>query len=193
MPQRPQSIEELEQWLELHRDDGKINGEPIIKTGTIEIRSGFVPGDLYDEALLVGAAFSFTKSSIGTHALLKFLASPVTELMQSKLIELASYEAKTEFRAYIPTSLYNLAIAARDGFGWNNSQLMTLALSLFVSDLGIKEVYQRFLDQISDQSGLATAEIEQRIFDCRRYEAREKRLELSRQQGQFIGDRKIAT
>jgi hypothetical protein len=193
MANKPGTIEELEQWLEAHEDDGKINGERVIKTGTIEIRSGFVPGDLYDEALLVGAAFSFNKSDIGTHALLKFLSSPVTELIKSQLLQLCQYEAKTEFRAYIPTSLHSLSMAARDKFGWNNSQLMTLALSLFVNDLGVKEVYEQFLDQIAEQSGLTTAEIQQKIFDCRRYEARVKRLELSRQRGEFVSDRKIAT
>jgi hypothetical protein len=192
MPRNPQTLEELEQWVLNRQDHGKINGEPVIKTGTIEIRSGFVPGDLYDEALLIGAAFSFNKSDIGTHALLKFLASPVTEMMRTKLIELNHYESKTEFRAYIPTSLHNLAMAAKERLGWNNSQMMTLALTLFVTDLGIKEVYQQFLDQISDQSGLATAEIEQKIFDCRRYEARVKRLELSRQRGEFVSDRKLS-
>lgn len=192
MAQRPQTIEELEQWVESRQDYGKINGEPAIQTGTIEIRSGFVPGDLYDEALLVGAAFSFNKSDIGTHSLLKFLSSPVTEMMENKLIELGQYEAKTEFRAYIPTSLHNLAMAAKDKLGWNNSQLMTLALSLFVSDLGIKEVYRQFLNQISEQSGLTAAEIEQKIFDCRRYEARVKRLELSKQRGEFVSDRKLS-
>lgn len=192
MAQKPQTIEELEQWLDTHQDYGKINGQAIIQTGTIEVRSGFVPGDLYDEALLVGAAFSFNKSDIGTHALFKFLSSPATELVKSKLIDLNQYDAKTEFRAYVPTSLHNLAMAVKDRLGWNNSQLMTLALSLFVSDLGIKEVYRQFLDQISEQSGLSRAEIEQKIFDCRRYEARVKRLELSKQRGEFVSDRKLS-
>ena len=192
MPQKPQTLEELEQWVASHEDHGKINGEPIIQTGSVEVRSGLVPGDLYDEALLVGAAFSFNKSDIGTHALLKLLSSPMTELMQNKLIELGQYEAKTEFRAYIPTSLYNLAMATKDRLSWNNSQLMTLALSLFVSDLGVKEVYQKFLNQITEASGLSAAEIEQKIFDCRRYEARVKRLELSRQKGEFVDDRKLS-
>lgn len=192
MPRKPQTIEELEQWVTEHADHGKIDGKPIIQTGTIEIRSGFVPGNLYDEALLIGAAFSFNKSDIGTHALLKFLASPITEMMLYKLVELGQYEGKTEFRAYIPTSLHNLAMGIKDRLGWNNSQLMTIALSLFVADLGIKEVYQQFLDQISEQAGLTTAQIEQKIFDCRRYEARVKRLELSRQKSEFVSDLKLS-
>ncbi len=191
MAQSPQTLEELEQWVASRQDHGKINGEPVIATGTIELRSGFVPGDLYNEALLIGATFSFNKSDIGTHALLKLLASPVTQMMQDKYLELGEYEAKTEFRAYIPTSLYNLTMGVKDRLGWNNSQLITLALSLFVNDLGIKEVYQQFLKQIADKSGLSTAEVEQKIFDCRRYEARIKRLELSRAKGEFISDRKL--
>jgi hypothetical protein len=189
---KPKTIQELEQWIESHQDHGKINGEPIIKTGSVEMRSGFVPGDLYDKALLVGAAFSFSKTDIGTHAMLKFLSSPVKGLMKEKLIELGNYEAKTEFRAYIPTSLYELVMHKRNELEWNNSQLMTLALSLFVNDLGIKEVYQQFLDQISAQSDLSSNQIEQKIFDCRRYEARVKRLELSRQKGEFVSDRKLS-
>lgn len=193
MAERPQNIEELEQWIDAHQDDGKIDGQPVIQAGTIEFRSGFVPGNLYDEALLVGAAFSFSKSNIGTHSLLKFLASPLTEMLQSQLLELGQYEPKTEFRAYIPTSLYNLAIATRDKLGWNNSHLMTVSLCLFVSDPGVKQAYQGFLTQVSEQSGLSATEVEQKIFDRRRYEARVKRLELSRQRGEFVGDRKIAT
>ncbi|NEP01246.1 MAG: hypothetical protein F6K58_21825 [Symploca sp. SIO2E9] len=188
---KPETIEELEAWLENRKDHGKINGEPIIQTGTTEIRSGFVPGNLYDEVLLIGAAIGFNKSQIGTHALLKFLASPTKEMLQDKLLELGSYEAHSEFRAYIPTSLYELAVAVREQLSWNNSQLMTVSLSLFVNDLGIKEVYRQFLDKKSEETGLTTQEIEQKIFDCWRYQAREKRLELSRQRGEFVSDRKL--
>lgn len=192
MPKKPETLQELEEWLESHQDHGKINGEPIIKTGSIEIRSGLVPENLYNEALLIGAAFSFSKSNIGTHALLKLLSSSVTEMMKDKMLELGSYGADREFRCYVPTSLHNLAMVAKEKLGFNNSQLMTLALSLFVNDLGIKEVYKQYLDQIATDAGLSTTEIEQKIFDCRRYEARVKRLELSRAKGEFMSDRKLS-
>ena len=192
MAQKPQTLEELEAWVASHDDHGKINGQPVIKPGTVELRSAMIPGNLYDEALLIGAAFSFTKSDLGTHALFQLLASPITELMKDGLIELATQESKTEFRAYIPSRLYDLAMATKEELSLNNSQLMTLALSLFVSDLGVRRVYSRFLVQVSESSGLSPSEIEQKIFDCRRYEARVKRLELSRQRGEFVTDRKLS-
>ncbi|HEY9610631.1 hypothetical protein [Allocoleopsis sp.] len=193
MSDKPNSIEELEQWLINHADDGKIEGQPVIETGTIEIRSGFVPGDLYDEALLRGAALSFNKSEIGINALIRFLSVNITNMIEAGVLKMGEYEARTEFRAYIPTGLHNLVMRRKDQLGLSNSQIMTISLSLFVNDLAINELYQQYLDALSEKYGLSTNQIEQKIFDFRRYQARVKRLELSKAKGEFVSDRKIAT
>lgn len=193
MSEKPNSIEELEQWLVNHADDGKIDGQPVIETGTIEIRSGFVPGDLYDEALLRGAALSFNKSEIGINALIRFLSVNVTKMLETGVLKIGEYEARTEFRCYIPTGLHNLVMRRKEQLGLSNSQIMAISLSLFVNDLAINELYEQYLDSLSDKYGVTTSQIEQKIFDYRRYQARVKRLELSRAKGAFVSDRKIAT
>lgn len=193
MSEKPNSIEELEQWLVNHADDGKIEGQPVIETGTVEIRSGFVPGDLYDEALLRGAALSFNKSEIGINALIRFLSVNVTKMLEAGVLKMGEYDARTEFRCYIPTGLHNLVMRRKEQLSLSNSQIMTIAISLFVNDLVINELYQQYLDALSEKHGLTTAQIEQKIFDFRRYQARAKRLELSKAKGEFISDRKIAT
>lgn len=193
MSEKPKTIEELEKWVAEHSDDGHIGNIPVIETGTVEIRSGFVPGNLYDEALLKGAPLSFNKSEIGTHALIKFLSVNISNMLESGIVQMGDYEAKTEFRAYIPTGLHSLVMNRKEELGLSNSQLMTVALSLFVNDLAIKELYEQYLDMLSDKYELTTAQIEQKIFDYRRLQARIKRLELSKAKGELITDRKIAT
>lgn len=193
MSEKPTSIEELEQWITEHSSDGHIDGTPVIETGTVEIRSGFVPGDLYDEALLKGAPLSFNKSEIGTHALMKFLSVNISKMLESGIVQMGDYEARTEFRAYIPTGLHSLVMNRKEELRLSNSQLITIALSLFVNDLAIKELYEQYLHLLSEKSGLTPSQIEQKIFDYRRLQARIKRLELSKTKGEFITDRKIAT
>jgi hypothetical protein len=193
MGDKPNSIEELEIWISEHADDGHIEGSPVIETGTVEIRSGLVPGNLYDEALLRGAALSFNKSEIGIHSLMKFLSVNVSKMLGSGIIRMGDYEAKTEFRAYIPTGLYNLVMKRKEQLGLSNSQLMTISLSLFVNDLAVQELYEQYLAMLSEKHGLTTNQIEQKIFDYRRLQARIKRLELSKAKGEFISDRKIAS
>jgi hypothetical protein len=191
MSEKPTTIEQLEQWLIDHADDGKIDGQPVIETGSFEIRSGFVPGDLYDDALLKGAALSFNKSEIGINALIRFLSISVTTMIETGLLVMGEYEAKTEFRVYVPVGLHGLVMKRKEELKLTNSQLMSLALTLFVTDPAINQLYQQYLKNLSSRSGLSVAEIEQKIFDYRRYQARVKRLELSRQRGEFVSDRKL--
>jgi hypothetical protein len=193
MAQKPQTIEELEAWVTTHGDDGTINGEPIFKTGTTEFRSGMVPGDIYDLALLKGAPLSFTKSDIGTYAFTRLVSSPLMKIAEEyKLLVPGDFEGTTEFRAYIPTGLYDLVQQTKERLGYSKSQLMTTALALFIYDPGITGLYGEFLEQLAQKHGISVEEVEQKIFDRRRYQSRVKRLELSRQRGEFVSDRKLS-
>lgn len=193
MPQTPQTLEELEQWVANRQDHGRINGEDAFKTGTTEFRYGMVPGEIYNLALLRGAPLSFTKSDIGTYAFTQFASSPLVQIAeQYKLLVPGEFEAKTEFRAYIPTGLYDLVQQKKEKLGYSNSQLMTVALALFIYDPGITALYEDFVKGLSERHSISIEEVQQKIFDFRRYQARVKRLELSRQQGEFVSDRKLS-
>lgn len=193
MPQKPQTLEELEQWVATHQDHGKINGEDVFKTGTTEFRYGMVPGDIYDLALLRGAPLSFSKSDIGTYAFTRFASSPLIKIAEEySLLVPGEFNAKTEFRAYIPTGLYDLVQQKKEKLGYSNSQLMTIALALFIYDPGITALYDDFIEGLAQKHSISVEDVQQKIFDFRRYQARVKRLELSRQRGEFVSDRKLS-
>ena len=188
---KPESLEELELWVQNHQEHGKINGEPLARVGKIEIRGGLVSGGLYNKALLLGAALSLNKSEIGTLAFTLFLSGILPKLFQKGFLDLGYLEATTEFRAYIPINIYNLALEKKEEMGWNNSQLVSVGLLCFVNNEGILALYQQFIQKISLESGLSHEEIQQKIFDSWRYNSRVKRLNLSKEKGEFISDRKL--
>lgn len=190
---KPTTLQELKTWVESHSEDGKINGQCVVVEGTTEFRTGIVPGWLYDEVLLKGAALSFTKSQIGTCAFVKFLENPIDDFLEKKILQIAEYEATTEFRCYIPNALYNLAIAVKERLQINNSQLMTLALGIWANDLTIVKLFELYIDDLAQSHQKSRDEIYQAIFDYRRLEARKQRLKMSEKLGYFVTDRKIAT
>ncbi|NEP55979.1 MAG: hypothetical protein F6K31_03005 [Symploca sp. SIO2G7] len=193
VPRKPETLEKLEQWVSSRQDHGKINGEPAFKSGTTEFRYGMVPGDIYDLALLKGAPLSFSKSDIGTYALTRFASSPLIQIAEEyKLLVPGEFEGKTEFRASIPNGLYELVQQKKELLGYSNSQVMTIALALFIYDPGITALYDEYVKGLAEKHSISVEEVQQKIFDLRRYQARVKRLELSRKKGEFVSDRKLS-
>lgn len=70
---------------------------------------------------------------------------------------------------------------------------MALALTYFAYNPGIEKLYQKWVRGFSAKHGLTVEEIEDLIYDRRKLQSRKQRLKLSKQQGRFIDDRKVAT
>lgn len=190
---KPTTIEELKQWIDEHKDDGVINGESVIADGRKEFRHGTVPGNLYDRALLMSAPLGYTKSEIAIIGATQLLSNAVLDGASAGVIAPADFTEGTEFRAYLPQGLYTLVQRRKTELGWSNSQLMVMILTYFSHDPGIEKIYRQWAKELSESSGLSEAEIEQAVYDRRRYQARVKRYELSLQRGELVSDRKIAT
>lgn len=190
---KPTSIKELQEWVETHKEDGVINGVSVIPGGRAEFRYGTVPGDLYDYALLVATPFGYTKSEIATIGANKLLSNALIDGAHQGVIVPGDFKDGTEFRAYFPQGLYDLVQKAKNQLNWSNSQLMTMVLTYFAYDPGTQKIYRQWLEDFSGQAGITPQEVEKAVYDRRRYLARVKRLELCKQRGEWIDDRKIAT
>lgn len=192
-PRPPQSTEETKQWIDSHTEAGKINGEPVLLDGRAEFRYGYVPGELYDHALLMAAPFSFTKSEIAAHGASRLLSNAVINGASSGLIAPVDYKEGTEFRAFLPTGLYNLIQERKKELNWSNSQMMVMILVYFAHDPGVQKIYQSWSQGLAMKLGCTVPDIEKAVYDRCRYLARVKRYEMSIQRGEFVSDRKIAT
>jgi hypothetical protein len=192
---KPTSIPELESWVDQHENDGTINGVPVFPEGRSEIRYGFIPGDLYDLALTRAAPFSWNKSEIATHGAALLLSNAIIETAALKLVTPLNCEdgTGTEFRAYLPTGTYNLVQEAKSNLGWTNSQTMALIVAYFAYSPGIEKIYQKWAKDFADDHCLTIAQVEELIYQRRLLQARKQRLKMSKQQGRFIDDRKVAT
>lgn len=196
MPVPPKTLEELRDWVESHHGVGAINGQSIVPSGTKEFTQGFVPGNLYDRALLYSVPFGYKKSDIVITGATRLLANAYLDsAVAGYAIDFASYtiDSGTEFRAYLPTGLYDLVQAKKRELNWTNSQMMTTILSYFVFDPGIEKIYRNWIAITIATLSCTEAEIEKAVWDRRRYQARVKRLELSERKGELVRDRKIAT
>jgi hypothetical protein len=192
---KPTSIPELESWVDQHENDGTINGVPVFQEGRSEIRYGFIPGDLYDLALTRAAPFGWNKSEIATHGAALLLSNAIIETAALKLVTPLNCEdgTGTEFRAYLPTGTYNLVQEAKSNLGWTNSQTMALIVAYFAYSPGIEKIYQKWVQEFAQAHGLTVPEVEELIYQRRLLQARKQRLKMSKQQGRFIDDRKVAT
>ncbi|MEO8892063.1 MAG: hypothetical protein ABI417_11105 [Coleofasciculaceae cyanobacterium] len=190
---KPRTIEELQQWVFDHANDGLINGQSPFESGTYEYRQGIVPGDLYDAALLMGAVLSLNKSQIVTHSFLLFLSSEAFTLIQKDLVQVDSFgEARSEFRGYVPVEIYKLIQNFQMTTGLTNSEVMTISLEIFTTNCALCRIYDAKLKPIELAYGLEREEIEQKIFDGWRLAARQKRLKQSLDAGVLISDRKLS-
>ncbi len=191
---RPETIEELRDWIESHQDAGKINGESVVPVGTDEFR-GWVSGSLYNAALLRSAPLSFTKSDILTAGAVKLLSNAIINGAEAGAIapQDLSIEEGTEFRGFLPKGIYQLLQTKKKELGYSNSQVMTLILVYFAYDPGIEKIYRQWVNGVAMNLGCSVAEVEQAVYDYRRLEARQRRYEMCLKQGKFVSDRKVPT
>lgn len=187
------TIQELKAWIDNHNNDGLVNGKPVVTEERKELRHGTVPEELIDRALLMSAPLGYTKSEIAIVGATRLLSNAVMDGAIAGMIAPTDFSDGTEFRAYLPQGLYNLVQRRKAELGWSNSQLMVMILTYFSHDPGIEKIYRQWAKELSESFGLSEAEIEQAVYDRRRYQARVKRYELSVQKGELVSDRKIAT
>jgi hypothetical protein len=77
--------------------------------------------------------------------------------------------------------------------GWSNSQMMAMILVYFAHDPGIEKIYRAWVTEFARTNGVAIEDVEQAVYNRRRYQARVRRLELSERAGTLILDKKVAT
>lgn len=188
---KPTNTDELKAWLAEHSLDGMIGGEPVVKPGRVEFRGGILQGDLYDLLILRGAAFSYTKSDLIQHAFILLLER--TYSFPVNLTKPDVSQARSEYRGYLAASFHEMVMKLKEKLGFNNSELLTLAGEVFVNDPFVFAKYRNFVNNLIARYGCTEAEIEQAVYDHARLKAREKRLILSNEKGEFVADTKIAT
>ena len=191
-PKRPESMEELNAWFDEHGEDHLVDGKDLIEQGSAELTGAKVPGDLYDNVLLVAYICGLNKSAIGTYALLGFINSPTVDMLSDGILGFELLEFKTPFRAYLSMPIYRMALELRDKLGWNSSQLMTAALSRFVNNHTIVEIYDSQIQKLIEaHNNMTREEIERKIFSSWKYASRVKRQQESLRTGKFVSDRKM--
>lgn len=191
MTSKPGTIEELELWIAEHVDDGKVDGEYVVKPGKTEFRNAYLSGDLYDLLILRAAPLSFTKSDVVSYAFMMLLKKAA--LGNAIVVRRSTEGASSEYRGYVPTALYDMVIKLRNKLELNNNELIAAAAECFVSDPFVNSLWQQYSQDLSQKHNLSIKQVEQLVFDLARLRARERRLQLSKEAGTFVNDVKIAT
>jgi hypothetical protein len=189
----PQTIEQLRHFLDTHEDFGKINGQEVvsIREDTIELKGVFVLKETYNKAVLRGTALSFSKSQTATFALTQFLTD---ESIYSRQIVPKPADAgwyTTEFPCFVPANVYEMACTRAKEIGFTESDLLTYALNLFVTNPGVNAMYNAYIDNLCKQHNVDASYVELKILGWLKYKAREKRLALSLASGSFVDRAKL--
>jgi hypothetical protein len=189
----PKTIEQLQHFLETHEDFGKINGQDVvsIREDTTELCNIFVLKETYNKAVLRGTALSFSKSQTATFALTQFLTdeSIYSRQIIPKPADRGMYS--TEFPGFVPTNIYELACSKAREINFTESDLLTYALNLFVTNPGINAIYNAYIDNLCKQHNVNPSFVELKILGWLKYQARKKRLELSLSRGSFVDRAKL--
>jgi hypothetical protein len=189
----PRTIEQLQHFLETHEDFGKINGQEVvsIREDVKELSNIFILKETYNKAVLRGTALSFSKSQTATFALTQFLTDESIYGRQiiPKPAEPGWYT--TEFPCFVPANIYNLALQKARETGFTESDLLTYALNLFITNPGINIIYNSYLETLCKEHNVNANYVELKILGWLKYQARKKRLELSLEAGKFIDRAKL--
>ncbi|MBN3875181.1 hypothetical protein [Nostoc sp. JL23] len=189
----PKTIEQLQHFLETHEDFGKINGQEVVRVrdDVVELCNIFVTREAYNKAVLRGTALSFSKSQIATFALTQFLTdeSIYSRQIVPKPADPGWYT--TEFPCFIPANIYELACSKAQEINFTESDLLTYALNLFVSNPGINAIYNAYIEKLCKQHNVNADYVELKILGWLKYQARKKRLELSLAAGEFVDRAKL--
>lgn len=184
----PKTIEQLQYFLETHEDFGKINGQDVVsvREDVIELRNIFVLKETYNKAVLRGTALSFSKSQTATFALTQFLTDESIYGRQIVPKPADSGMYSIEFPAFVPANIYELACSKARVINFTESDLLTYALNLFISNPGINATYGAYIEKLCNQHNVNASYIELKILGWLKYQARKKRLELSLSTGSFV-------
>lgn len=189
----PRTIEQLQHFLETHKDFGKINGQEVvlIREDVIELRNIFVPKDTYYKAVLRGTVLTYSKSQIAESALTLFLTdeSIYGRQIVPKPADPGWYN--TEFPCLVPANLYELTLQRAREIGFTESDLLTYALNLFANNPGINGIYNAYIENLCKQHNVKADYVELKILGWLKYQARKKRLELSLAAGKFVDRAKL--
>jgi hypothetical protein len=189
----PQTIEQLQHFIETHKDFGKINGQDVvsIRDDTAEICNIFIPKETYNKAMLRGTALSFPKSQIATFALTQFLTdeSIYSRQIVPKPADPGWYT--TEFPCFVPANIYEMARSKAKEINFTESDLLTYALNLFVTNPGVNAIYNAYIDKLCKQHNVNPSFVELKILGWLKYQARKKRLYLSLASGSFVDRAKL--
>lgn len=189
----PKTIEQLQHFLETHEDFGKINGQDVVsvREDTIEICNVFVLKETYSKAVLRGTALSFSKSQTVVFALTQFLTdeSIYSRQIIPKPADPGWYT--TEFPCFVPANIYEIACSKAKEIGFTESDLLTYALNLFVTNPGVNTIYNAYIDKLCKQHNVNASYVELKILGWLKYQARKKRLELSLASGSFVERAKL--
>lgn len=189
----PRTIEELEHFLETHQDFGKLNGQEVVsvREDVVELRNIFVVRETYTASVLRGTALSFSKSQTATFALTQFLTDESIYGRQiiPKPADPGWYT--TEFPAFVPANIYELACSKARVINFTESDLLTYALNLFTTNPGINAIYNAYIENLCKQHNVNADYVELKILGWLKYQARKKRYELSLSAGRFVDRGKL--
>lgn len=189
----PKTIEQLQHFLETHEDFGKINGQEVvsIREDVKELRNIFVIKDTYYKAVLRGTVLTYSKSQIASSALTLFLTDESIYCRQIVPKPADSGWYTTEFPAFVPANIYDLALQKAREIGFSESDLLTYALNLFAKNPGINQIYDAYIENLCKQHNVNASYVELKILGWLKYQARKKRFELSLAEGSFVNRAKL--
>lgn len=134
---------------------------------------------------------TYSKSQIGSSALTLFLTDPSIYSRQIIPKPADSGWYNTEFPAFVPANTYELACSKAEEIGFTQSDLMTYALNLFATNPGINAIYNTYIENLCEQHNVNAEYVELKILGWLKYQARQKRYQMSLEAGHFVDRAKL--
>lgn len=171
-------VEKSRRWLEDHKDVHLLNGKPIVETEKSAFE-GYVPQELYNQALLYISPWGNHKQGISEMGIMAIARTGVPEDIET-IPNLGSTEDTRLFRSSITLATLNIleGILANLGIELTRNQKAVLVLEKFVGDPLVVEQYHRYIGNLMRNSGSSQNQLEDKIFSHYRLFGSRKRLEL---------------
>jgi hypothetical protein len=182
---KPETLEELLDDRNSHPNRGKINGKPVVKSGSTELR-GKIPKPLYDQMIYITRAFSLGKGDAARGGALDVIEKICVHEAGEDFLrwQTIQYDGPYRlFRGNIPSGLYESIAAIFDEKGYPINDMATIVVSCFVSRYKI--ALQKRIQQLQKEFNTTPEEIEKAFAGDAKQLARDKKIEILQNAGKL--------
>ncbi|BAZ18398.1 hypothetical protein NIES4071_102830 (plasmid) [Calothrix sp. NIES-4071] len=179
MAKKPETLSEYIQDRDSHPNRGRVNGEPVVTPGSVEVR-GKIPKPLYNKMIYMTRSLTLGKGDaalIGACEVIERLSSQDTENFIKWKWQTITYNGEYRlFRGVIPAGLHETLVNILEENEYSSSDIATIVVSCFIDKN--KAVFNRRIQFLKEKFNVSEEDIYDALAGDAKQLARNKKITI---------------